>query len=119
MQQPTNEEQKQQEPPKQIELNEFHATAMNASIEQLNAFSALAQARAKAHEDAARLHAEAAQRERENFGRVLAMHQTHVAALVKAAGGKFEDYRQHGVFPDGDKWYLRPAPQDGIGQPRQ
>ncbi len=104
-------EQQGKDQTKQIELSAERAKALNAAIEQLNAANALAQARVKAHQEAAKLHSEAAQQQQEAFSRMLAMHQTHVAALVKEAGMKPEDFQQHGVFPEGEKWFLRAQQQ--------
>ncbi len=101
--------------PQEIPLSAEQGEALNASIDQLNAASALSQERIKAY-------TEAAQREREAFGRMLSMHQTHVLAIVRAAGMEPKDFQQHGVFREDGKWVLRArpqSPQDALQPPPQ
>ena len=86
--------------PKQIEVTSDQATAIAAAIESLNSAQVLSQTRIKTHE-------EAAQQEREAFGRVVAMHQHYINALVKAAGMNPAEFTQHGIYTEGGKQYLR------------
>ena len=97
---------------KQIELSPERAAAVNAAIDRLNAQNELAQARIAHHQEVAQFHSGAAQREQQAFQRMVAMHQTHIAALVKEAGLNPEDFQQHGVFTEGGKAYLRARPAD-------